>query len=378
MDDLLRIPCVLMRGGTSKGPFFLRDDLPADAARRDVLLIEIMGAGHPLEIDGIGGGNTLSSKVAIVGPPTRDGADVDYLFAQVAVDRRLVDTGPNCGNMLSAVGPFAIEKGLVAAEADETRVRIHNTNTGKIIEALVSTHGGALRYQGDAAIDGVPGTAAPVYLAFREASGAKTGKLLPSGSPQEVIAGVPVSLIDGATPVVIARAETFGLTGSETAAALDADRDFMARLETIRLEAGRRMGLGDVRDQVLPKPVLIGAPAAGGDLAVRYFTPHACHTALATTGAVTVAMAATLPDSIVGGALPGLTLPAALGLEHPTGRMDVRIERDPATGEPTVFVIRTCRSLFEGAALVRRKSDGPAGPPRLSICNLSVVTGRKP
>lgn len=151
--------------------------------------------------------------MAIVGPPTRDGADVDYLFAQVAVDRRLVDTGPNCGNMLSAVGPFAIEKGLVAAEADETRVRIHNTNTGKIIEALVSTPGGALRYQGDAAIDGVPGTAAPVYLAFREASGAKTGKLLPSGSPQEVIAGVPVSLIDGATPVVIARAETFGLTG---------------------------------------------------------------------------------------------------------------------------------------------------------------------
>ena len=356
VNDLLRIPCVLMRGGTSKGPFFLRDDLPAEPALRDAVLIEIMGSGHPLEIDGIGGGNSLTSKVAIVGPATREGADVDYLFAQVGVSQRIVDTGPNCGNMLSAVGPFAIEKGLVPAQADQTRVRIHNQNTGKIIEALVSTPQGKLRYQGDARIDGVPGTAAPVYLAFREASGAKTGRLLPSGSPQEVIEGVPVSLIDGATPVVIARAETFGLTGSETAAALDADRTFMARLETVRIEAGRRMGLGDVRDQVLPKPVLIGAPRQGGDLAVRYFTPHATHTALATTGAVSVAMAATLPDSIVGGALPGLRLPVELALEHPTGRMDVRVERDPATGEPAVFVMRTCRRLFEGAALVRRSA----------------------
>ena len=356
MDDLLRIPCVLMRGGTSKGPFFLRDDLPAEPAQRDALLIEIMGSGHPLEIDGIGGGNTLSSKVAIVGPATREGADVDYLFAQVGVERQIVDTGPNCGNMLSAVGPFAIEQGLVPVQAEETRVRIHNQNTGKIIEALVSTPGGAVRYQGEAQIDGVPGTAAPVYLAFREASGAKTGKLLPSGSPQEVISGVPVSLIDGATPVMIARAETFGLTGSETAAELDANRAFMARLESIRLEAGQRMGLGDVREQVLPKPVLVGAPAEGGDLAVRYFTPHACHTSLATTGAVSVAMAATLPDSIVGGALPGLRLPAELALEHPTGRMDVRIELDPTTGQPAIFVMRTCRRLFEGAALVRRRN----------------------
>lgn len=202
----------------------------------------------------------------------------------------------------------------------------------------------------------LPGTAAPVYLAFLEAIGAKTGRLLPSGAPQEVIQGVPVSLIDGATPIMIARAETFGLTGSEAAWELDRNLDFMTRLEALRIEAGLRMGLGDVRESVLPKPVLIGTPQAGGDLAVRYFTPASCHTSLATTGAVSVAIAATLPDSIVGISLPGLTLPADLRLEHPSGQMAVRIDRNAATGEPVVFVTRTCRRLFEGAVLVRRRN----------------------
>ncbi|MBB5539436.1 4-oxalomesaconate tautomerase [Rhizobium giardinii] len=356
MDDQIRIPCVLMRGGTSKGPFFLNSDLPSDPRQRDELLIEMMGSGHPLEIDGLGGGNSLSSKVAIVGPSTRDGADVDYLFAQVKVLERAVDTGPNCGNMLSAVGAFAIEKGLISAQRGETSVRVHNVNTGKIIEARIQTPGGELRYQGETAIDGVPGTAAPVYLAFLEAVGAKTGMLLPSGTPQEIINGVPVSLVDGATPVVIARAENFGLTGSESAAELDASAEFMAQLEEIRIDAGRRMGLGDVRDSVLPKPVLIGTPRNGGTLAVRYFTPHACHTSLATTGAVSIAIAATLPDSIVGAMLPELNFPADLTLEHPTGRIDVRVERDETTLDPVVFITRTCRRLFEGAALVRRKN----------------------
>lgn len=357
MDDMIRIPCVVMRGGTSKGPFFLRSDLPADPALRDDLLIEIMGSGHPLQIDGIGGGNSLSSKVAIVGAATHGEADIDYLFAQVKVSERVVDTAPNCGNMLSAVGAFAIDQGLVVAGAEETRIRVHNINTGKIIETRLETPGGRLRYQGDAAIDGVPGTAAPVYLAFLDAIGAKTGQLLPSGTPQEIIGGVPVSLVDGATPVVLARAETFGLTGSETAGELDANHAFMARLESIRLEAGRRMGLGDVSGSVLPKPVLIGRPRRGGDLAVRYFTPHACHTALATTGAVSIAMAATLPDSIVGSTLPDFRLPTNLSLEHPTGQMDVRVDWDAATNRPIVLVMRTCRRLFEGAALVRRKSE---------------------
>ncbi|MBH0239056.1 4-oxalomesaconate tautomerase [Methylobrevis albus] len=354
MDDLIRIPCVLMRGGTSKGPFFLSRDLPADPATRDAMLIEIMGSGHPLQIDGIGGGNPLSSKVAIVGPASRVGADVDYLFAQVKVAERSVDTAPNCGNMLSAVAPFAIASGLVQAVPGETTVRVHNVNTGTIIEARVGTPDGDLRFQGAAAIDGVPGTAAPVYLAFREAMGAKTGRLLPTGSPQEVIDGVPVTLIDGATPMVIARAETFGLTGREPASVLDADPHFMARLEAVRRIAGLRMGFGDVADSVLPKPVLVGQPTGSGDLSVRYFTPHTCHSSLATTGAVTLALAATLPDSIVGSALPEFRQ-GDLTWEHPNGTMVVRVEIG-AGGAPAVFVMRTCRRLFEGAALVRQRN----------------------
>lgn len=355
MDDEVRIPCLIMRGGTSKGPFFVRDDLPSDPAERDAMLIEIMGSGHPLQIDGIGGGNSLTSKVAIVGPSSRADADVDYLFAQVKVDEHKVDTGPNCGNMLSAVGPFAVARGMVEAGQDETFVKIHNVNTGKIIEARFGTPGGALRYQGDASIAGVPGTAAPIYLAFLEGIGAKTGKLLPSGPAQEVIDGVSVSLIDGAMPVVIATAGAFGLTGSETAAELDANRPFMTRLEAIRIEAGRRMGLGDVSGSVMPKPVLIGAPTKGGDLSVRYFTPHACHTSLATTGAVSIAIAATLPESVVAQAMPQLHFPRTIAFEHPTGLMDIRVEIGEPHGRPIAFVTRTCRLLFEGSALVRKK-----------------------
>lgn len=354
-DDLVRIPCVMMRGGTSKGPFFLASDLPADPAARDALLIEIMGSGHPLQIDGIGGGNTLSSKVAIVGPATRADADVDYLFAQVKVDAAQVDTAPNCGNMLSAVAPFAISVGLVTARDGETRVKVHNVNTGKIIEARIQTPRGEVRYQGDASIDGVPGDAAPVFLAFHDAVGAKTGRLLPSDAVLETIQGHSVTLIDGATSAVILLAAEFGLTGSETARGIEANDEFMRQLESIRREAGERMGFGDVANSVLPKPILIGTPTKGGDLAVRYFTPLTCHSALATTGAVTVAMAATVAGTIVNRALHNWSAPAELTLEHPTGRMTVRVENQASGNVPVVYVMRTCRRLFEGSALVRKR-----------------------
>ena len=355
-DDLVRIPCVMMRGGTSKGPFFLASDLPTNPAERDAMLIEIMGAGHPLQIDGIGGGNTLSSKVAIVGPASRADADVDYLFAQVKVETAEVDTSPNCGNMLSAVAPFAISAGLVRASDGETRVKVHNVNTGKIIEVRIQTLHGELRYQGDASIDGVPGDAAPVFLAFHDAVGAKTGRLLPTDAVLETIQGHSATLIDGATSVVILLAEEFGLTGSETARALEANGEFMARLESIRLEAGLRMGFGDVANSVLPKPIIIGPSAKGGDLAVRYFTPHTCHTSLATTGAVTVAMAATVAGTVVNRALSNWSAPAELTLEHPTGRMTVRVENQASGNVPVVYVMRTCRRLFEGSALVRKRA----------------------
>ena len=355
-DDLVRIPCVMMRGGTSKGPFFLASDLPADPAARDALLIEILGSGHPLQIDGIGGGNTLTSKVAIIGPSTRSDADVDYLFAQVKVDTAEVDTAPNCGNMLSAVAPFAISAGLVSARDGETRVKVHNVNTGKIIEARIQTPRGEVQYQGDASIDGVPGDAAPVFLAFHDAVGAKTGRLLPTDAVMETLQGHSVTLIDGATSAVVLLAAEFGLSGSETTREIEANDVFMRQLEAIRLEAGMRMGFGDVANSVLPKPILVGAPRRGGDLAVRYFTPHTCHTSLATTGAVTIAMAATVAGTVVSTVLNKGSSPAELTFEHPTGRMTVRVENQASGNVPVVYVMRTCRRLFEGSALVRRRA----------------------
>ena len=215
MNDQIAIPCVVMRGGTSRGPFFLARDLPADPKSRDAVLLSVMGGGHDLGIDGIGGGNAVTNKVAIVGPATVPGADVDYLFAQVRVPEGIVDTSPNCGNMLAAVGPFAIEAGLVAATADRTHVRIHNVNTGKLIDATVATPGGRVTYEGEARIDGVPGTAAPIELSFPNAAGARTGHLLPTGRPVDRIEGIDVTCIDAAMPVMLVRAADLGCSGRQ-------------------------------------------------------------------------------------------------------------------------------------------------------------------
>lgn len=353
-----RIPCVLMRGGTSRGPFFLSGDLPADRAARDAVLISAMGSGHPLQIDGIGGGNPLTSKVAIVGRSTRADADVDYLFAQVNVERALVDTAPNCGNMLAAVGPFAIEQGLVAATDPETRLTIFNVNTGKRIESIVQTPGGRVDYEGDTAIAGVPGTAAPVRMAFLDAAGSKTGRLLPSGAVLDRIDGTAVTLFDMAVAAMLADAGDFGKTGRETPAAMDADADFMTRLEALRREAGRRMGLGDVSEMVIPKPILLARPAGDATIAARYFMPHACHTAVAITGAVCIASACCTPGTVAHG-LARLPRADAQGrrrlvIEHPSGQTPVEIEQDPDTGIVTrAMVIRTARRLFDGFVHVR-------------------------
>jgi hypothetical protein len=347
MNGQIRIPCVIMRGGTSRGPFFLASDLPADPALRDALLLSAMGAGNDLGIDGIGGGNPLTSKVAIVGPPSVPDADVDYLFAQVRVAEGVVDTSANCGNMLAAVGPFAIEAGLVPAHGNITRVRIHNVNTGKRIEAVIATPDGAVTYDGDASIDGVPGTAAPVELAFPDAAGARTGHLLPTGRAAETIRGVEVTCLDAAMPVVIARAADFGFSGHEDASAF-ADPAFRARLEAIRREAGWRMGLGDVSALVVPKPILI-APAAGATLAARYFMPHECHKALAVTGAVALATACATPGTIAAAMAGAVSAPETVTFAHPSGRIAVTL----APGQE-VRVQRTARRIFEGAVFARR------------------------
>jgi hypothetical protein len=353
MNQQIGIPCVMMRGGTSRGPVFLASDLPADPVRRNALLLSVMGAGHDLEIDGIGGGNPLTSKVAIVGPPSVAGADVDYLFAQVKVQERVVDTAPNCGNMLSAVGPFAIEAGLVPASDRVTVLRIHNVNTGKLIEARVQTPGGRVTYEGDAAIDGVPGTAAPIHLTFLDAAGANTGTLLPTGAAVDRIEDIAVSCVDAAIPVMLVRAADLGKTGTETPADYRLDRGFMGRLERLRIEAGRRMGLPNAAGLVIPKPVLIAPPTRGGALSVRYFMPHDCHKALAITGAVAIATAIATPGTIAATMAGPVTLPQGITLEHPSGGLTVRLEPSAGRHGPRAAVLRTARRLFEGSVFAR-------------------------
>lgn len=354
------IPCILMRGGTSKGPYFRLADLPADVPARDRVLLAAMGSPDARQIDGIGGADTLTSKVAMVGPSARAGVDVDYLFAQVSVTEAVVDTSPSCGNILAGVGPFAIERGLVAATGPETRVVIYNVNTDSRIEALVQTDADGVVYDGDTAIAGVPGTAAAVRLNFMDIVGSKTGKLLPSGSLREEIGGVAVTLIDVAVPMMIFRAADLGKTGYETPAELDADRAFFARMETMRLEAGRRMGLGDVTGKVIPKVAMLAAPREGGHVAARYFVPHKAHAAFAVTGALCVStvsmMAGTVSDGL---AVRPEGDDREILIEHPTGMIDVALRtRGQGTDMEVVSAgaIRTARKLFTGEIYVPAKA----------------------
>jgi len=350
----IRIPCVLMRGGTSRGPFFLASDLPQDAAERDRVLLAVMGSPHALQVDGIGGANPLTSKVAIISPSRHPDADIDFLFAQVAVDRPLVDTSPNCGNMLAGVGPFAIEAGLVPAADGETRIRIQNLNTGALIDAFVQTPGGEVSYEGTSAIDGVAGFAAPIRLNFLDAAGSKTGALFPTGQVIEAIDGVEVTLVDYAMPMMLLDAASVGLAGNETAEAIDAMPGVLARIETMRRQAGLRMGLGDVADKVIPKVGLLSAPTFG-TITSRYLVPLQCHKAHAVTGAACIAAASRIPGTVaarLAGAGEGPVV-----IEHPSGRIDIDIDAGQVEGEGTPVIrsaalIRTARRVFEGNVLI--------------------------
>ena len=351
-----KIPCVLMRGGTSKGPFFLASDLPADPHTRDEVLLAVMGSPHEYQVDGIGGANPLTSKVAIISKSSQPGADVDYLFAQVLVDERRVDTKPNCGNMLVAVGPFAIEAGLVPAKHPETVVRIFNVNTKALVESIVQTPGGVVNYAGDTAIDGVPGTAAPVKLNFKSAVGAVTGKLLPTGRPLDVIDGVDVSCVDMAMPMILMPAEQLGKTGHETAAELDADKALYARMEAIRRKAGELMGMGDVSNMVVPKIGLLTSPRKGGTITSRYFVPYSCHKAHAVTGTVCVASACAIPGSVAARIAPLTASPqGVINIEHPSGMIAIDLDVDLDQQTPVIrraALIRTARRLFDGHVYV--------------------------
>jgi 2-methylaconitate cis-trans-isomerase PrpF len=355
MTHQTAIPCTFMRGGTSRGPYFLRSDLPQDRETMAQVILAAVGSPDARQIDGIGGATTLTTKVAIVskaeaGQPQQ----VDYLFAQPAVDRAFVDWGPTCGNMLAGVGPFAIESGLVPAEDGETRVVIRAINTGALIEAVVQTPGRRVRYDGDTAIAGVPGTAAPILLNFADAVGGATGKLMPTGNPLDRIEGVDVTCLDVCMPVVIARAKDLGKTGRETAKELDADRDFMARIETIRRAASLAMGMGEAEGRVIPKFAMVAAPATpGGSVLARYFTPLACHEAMAVTGGICIASTCKLPGTVAQG-LARVTdaMREEVVIEHPTGTMEAVISMGSgADGTPTIAAggtLRTARLLMKG------------------------------
>jgi 2-methylaconitate cis-trans-isomerase PrpF/tripartite-type tricarboxylate transporter receptor subunit TctC len=344
------IPCVLMRAGTSRGPFFLREWLPADDTARDEALIGAIGASDLLQVDGVGGGSTLTSKVAIVSKSSQPDCDVDYLFAQVGVGQKSVDTRPNCGNMLSGVAPFAIEQGLVTACEGQTTVRVFNVNTRSRIDVTVLTPGRRVTYAGETGIDGVAGTAAPIRLNFLDAWGSVTGSLFPTGRRIDRIDGLDVSCIDAAMPLVILRAADLGLTGREAPAELDAQRALLDRLEALRQVAGDRMGLGDVTHSVVPKPVIVSAGDDFDSVTSRYFTPRRCHASHAVTGAIGVATAFALPGTVASGvaATDGARTVAVL---HPQGRIeiDVLVEgRGDAARIQRAALVRTARKILQG------------------------------
>ena len=360
------IPCMFMRGGTSRGPFFLLEDLPADPEVRDRVLLAAMGSPDPRQIDGLGGATTVTSKVAMVSPSQRPGIDVDYHFAQVWLDKAIVDTAPSCGNMLAGVGPFAIERGLVTADAGETRVRIFDVNTGSRIEAIVQTPGGAVTYEGDQRIDGVPGTGAPVVLSFSDVVGSKCGAMFPTGAVQEEIDGVAVSCVDVAMPMVMMRAGDLGLSGYDPGE-ITGDAVIMRRIEKIRLEAGRRMGLGDVAESVVPKVGILAPPRRGGVVYSCYLTPHHVHEAHAVTGAICVACCASVQTTVAGtvarpptGDATGSAADAAASvhIEHPSGAMVVPLKTKGGDAELRIRragIVLTARKVMNGWVFVPEK-----------------------
>ncbi|MCW1404457.1 4-oxalomesaconate tautomerase [Novosphingobium sp. MW5] len=352
------IPCMWMRGGTSKGGYFLAADLPADPAARNEVLLGVLGSPDPRQIDGMGGADPLTSKVAVVKPSQRPGVDVDFLFLQVFVDQPIVTDPQNCGNILAGVAGFAIERGLVDARADETPVTIFMENTSQVAVARVKTPAGKVLYGGDARIDGVPGSAAPIPIEFRDTAGSSCGALLPTGNLVDVIDGTEATLIDNGMPCVILRASDLGLAGNETPEQLEADEALRSRLESIRLKAGPMMNLGDVAEKSVPKMTMVSAPAHGGAISTRSFIPHRCHKSIGVLGAVSVATAC-LTNGTVGAEIA--VVPdgpeKSMSIEHPTGEITVvgHISADGTVERAAV--LRTARKLFDGRVFPKLEGE---------------------
>jgi 4-oxalomesaconate tautomerase len=361
-SDLTPVPCMLMRGGTSRGPFFLESELPSDPALRDRVLLAAMGSPDRRQIDGLGGAHPLTSKVGIVRPSTTPGVDLDFLFAQLQPDKDTVDTSPNCGNMLAAVLPFALERGLLPIAEPATTARVLTLNTGMHCDVTVQTPDGRLRYTGDARIDGVPGTAAPISINFLDTAGSVCPSLLPSGRVLDRIKvdgaesfEVEATLIDNGMPMVLVRAPDMGVTGYEGVAELNANEALKTRLEALRLTVGPLMGLGDVKTKSYPKMCLIAPPRDGGNIATRCFIPHVCHEAIGVLAAVTVATACVLEGAVTQGiaAVPA-GLEKTVSVEHPTGEFSVELELDANNPQQVVraALLRTARPIMRGEVLI--------------------------
>ena len=358
-----------MRAGTSRGPFFLREWLPDDDETRDQVLIGAIGASDPLQLDGVGGGSTLNSKVAIVSRSTQPDCDLDYLFAQVGVGQRSVDTRPNCGNMLSGVLPFALDQGLIEATEGTTTARIYNVNTRSRIEVTVQTPGRRITYEGDARIDGVAGTAAPIHLNFLDAWGAVTGSVFPTGHRIDTIDGIEVTCIDAAMPLMIVRAADLGLHGGESPVELDANQPLLDRLEAMRRLAGGMMGLGDVSDSVIPKPVIVSSGDSSDSITSRYFTPRRCHASHAVTGAIGVASAFALPGTVASRSESAAGV-GNVSVLHPSGRIDIEVDVEgdgPEAQIKRAALLRTARKILQGELhipdyVLSRPDAAPAAP----------------
>ena len=352
------VNCALMRGGTSKGLYFLASDLPADEKTRDRVLLAAMGSPDVRQIDGVGGAHPLTSKVAVVSPSQRPDTDVDYLFLQVVVDQPRVDASQNCGNILAGVGPFAIERGLVPASRNgATRVRIHMVNSDSSVVATIETPDGAVRYDGDARIDGVPGTASPIPIEFRDIAGSMCGALLPTGNVRDRITGLDATCIDNGMPVVIVSAASLGIAGDESPRQLEANAGLREKVEALRLAAGHLMNLGDVASKTVPKISIVSAPRNGGALSTRTFIPHRVHEAIGVFGAVSVASACVLPGSVAAdsAALQGGPAAWRLDIEHPTGFFTVDMEVGEEGGKRVLkrsALLRTARMLMDGQVYV--------------------------
>ena len=348
-----RIPCLLMRGGTSKAACFLADDLPQDPELRDQVLLAVMGSPDVRQIDGLGGADPLTSKVAIIRASTRKDVDIDYLFAQVNVDRPYVDYGQNCGNILAAVGPFAVERGIVVAGASRTTVRIFMENTGQVAEAEFATPEHQVDYEGELTIDGVPGQAGEIILSFKDIAGSSCGALLPSGQPRDKVDGIEITCIDNGMPVVLIRAEDLQRSGYESRETLDNDTELKQRIESIRLQAGLLMKLGDVSQRTVPKVSLLAKARHGGSLSSRTFIPHRCHASIGVLGAVSVASACLIPGSI---ATDWVSVDSRneqrISVEHPTGEFSVLLQKVGGNPLGKCALLRSARAIFSGEVLI--------------------------